>query len=51
LSLSATEGLQHCLSKYPAVALSIGIFVLPTLIYTYCFIIYKAKDAKVSFEN
>jgi len=26
-------------------------FALPTLIYTYCFIIYKAKDAKVSFRD
>jgi len=32
------------------VALIIGVFVLPTLIYTYCFTIYKAKDAKVSLR-
>jgi len=35
---------KHC-------TLIIGIFVLPTLNYTYCFIIHKAKDAKVSFKN
>jgi len=33
------------------VALAINIFVLPALKYIYCFIIYKAKDAKVSFKN
>jgi len=39
------------LSLANTVAQIIGIFVLPTLNYTYCFIIHKAKDAKVSFKN
>ena len=38
-------------SNVDTVALIIGILVLPTLIDTYCFIVYKAKDAKVSSKN
>jgi len=46
--------LQHkvcCIDLANTVALNTGIFVLPSLIYPYCFIVYKPKDAKVSFKN
>jgi len=51
IALLSATGRSAALSLANTATLIIGIFVLPTLNYTYCFIIHKAKDAKVSIKN